>query len=83
MSCGGDLEGAGPRHDGAVLDGVLHRPQAVSDGVLDLRQAVIRRTLPASQEVKRVKDSCLRCVAGMTVWNREVANTEHEHKAAD
>ena len=44
---GGDLEGAGPRHDGAVLDGVLHRPQAVPDRVLDLRQAVVRRTLRA------------------------------------
>ena len=61
VASGGDLEGPGARHDCAVLDGVLHRPQAIPDGVLDLRQAVVRRTLrPPAMVLEQVRGKLAR-----------------------
>ena len=61
----GQLERAAARDERAVLDGVLHRAQAVVDGVLDLRDRVRVGALDEDRARVRVLDALHERVLGL------------------
>ena len=67
-----DLEGPAPGHNGSVLDGVLHGPEAVAHGVLDLVDGVPVR--PVQQECAALGVSALLDERELVVPQRHLAH---------